>query len=70
MSGQKYPRVEETRNHKAKTSLTCSVCEEQAVVRQFIQVSWFRGDDECVDLCKRHKNSKDALKAYSNESSG
>ena len=49
----KDPRGER-RKHKSKTSLKCCVCGEQAKFRQFIKVNWFRGDDECVDVCNEH----------------
>ncbi len=64
--GRSYPSLGEQRKHKAKTSLTCQLCDNQATRRQFIQVNWFRGDDEFVDLGPCHY--KDALKAYEEKS--
>ena len=62
--GRSYPRIGEQRKHKPKTSLVCEFkpCDNQATRRQFIQVTWFRGDDESVNLCKVHY--KNATEVY------
>lgn len=49
----KDPRGEK-RKHKANTTLKCKVCGEQAKFRQFVKISWFRGEDIFVDVCDDH----------------
>jgi len=49
----KDPRGEK-RKLSPRTTSKCVVCGEQAKFKQFIEVSWFRGDDEVVLVCNDH----------------
>ena len=49
-----YPAKGEERPIRENTGSRWIVCGRQARVRQFIEVSWFRGDDECAKVCKKH----------------
>lgn len=70
---REYPRVVDT-NHKrkwmsrsGKTQVTpppCCVCGAPSTHKPFVQVNWFRGDDEGpFNACKAHRRDADALLA-------
>lgn len=52
---RKYPREGEQDKLKPNTGLKCAKCGEQAKIRQWIQLSHFRGEDEYINLCKTCK---------------
>ena len=45
------------RSINEKQGKRCWICGEKATVRNDIQVSWFRGDDEVVYACEAHKKA-------------
>ena len=51
MSKREYPRIGADR--PAKRGM-CSCCSQTAKRRVDIQVNWFRGDDEVLQLCDTH----------------
>jgi hypothetical protein len=56
MSKRTYPRVGHERKLRPTQRPMCGakICANVATLRFDIQVSWFRGDDECVNLCAEH----------------
>lgn len=52
--GRKYPNVQSTIALKKKTNHECECCDRRATHMVRYQVSWFRGDDECINVCPRH----------------
>lgn len=71
MSARQYPRIGGSRQRKgwvsqpANQGPRCDVqgCDEKALFEVDIQVSWFRGDDECRRSCSTHRGDVDALLA-------
>jgi hypothetical protein len=51
VSRREYPRIGADR--PAKRGM-CSCCNQTAMRRVDIQVNWFRGDDEVLQLCELH----------------
>lgn len=67
VSKRKYPRCGETRRHERNKTQHCKVegCEGIAKTRQFIEFSWFRGDDEPVWVCAaRNHTEEEMIDAY------
>jgi hypothetical protein len=52
MSRREYPRIGSDRAVKGKKQ--CHCCREIAARKVDIQVNWFRGDDEVLQLCELH----------------
>lgn len=52
MSRREYPRIGSDRAIKGKRQ--CHCCRNIAARKVEIQVSWFRGDDEVLQLCDLH----------------
>ena len=57
-----YPRIGDVRSIVAKQARrplqhkkTCAVCGAEATHEVWIQVSWFRGDDESTYACGEHR---------------
>ena len=63
MSNRNYPYISNIENRKKNTSALC-VCGEVGTAKVTIQTSWFRGEDEVLWSCDRHKNAPNALLAY------
>lgn len=65
---REYPRVEETRHQPKWVAMgpnkgpKCCVCGAKAVASPWVQVNWFRGEDEGpFKACKEHKSDAQAL---------
>lgn len=70
MSNRTYPRAGTTiRRQKwvklgEKNPHKCCVCQAPAIYQSWVEVSWFRGDDEGLfKACKLHKDDATALLA-------
>ena len=53
----RYPRVMEWRRPKPRSQRACAICGSVPAGVSVVQVSIFRGDDEFVATCERHKKS-------------
>lgn len=51
MSKRAYPRLGAERQLKNKQ---CSCCDQKALKRIDIQVSWLRGEDDVFNVCETH----------------
>jgi hypothetical protein len=58
-----YPRFGDRRDIKAKQERRppehkkrCAICGDIATSEVWIQVSWFRGEDQFAYACKDHRN--------------
>lgn len=63
MSG-KYPRCSDARKLELRPTQkpVCKLCGEPATHKVFVEVGWFRGDDEGpFKVCKSHRNDAVAL---------
>lgn len=64
-----YPKLGETRRKPNKDrdggknyGKPCLICGVGTVGEKFVQVSWFRGEDETVRLCAEHwKSPKEVI---------
>lgn len=61
-----YPRADAQHKprwfKKPSSQMLCCVCNQPATHRVFVQVNWFRGDDEGpFKACKAHKEEAQAL---------
>lgn len=72
MSRQSYPRLGSTRSivkkqerRPAQHKKRCIVCGDVARSEVWIEVNWFRGDDEGpVPSCKEHKHAQVLLDTW------
>lgn len=53
MGNRKYPRIGHVRKMGGKSPCKAKGCAETTDLRLDIQVNWFRGDDEVVNLCPK-----------------
>jgi len=57
----KYPRLAEWKRPKPNSGRVCRLCGAKPAGLIFIQVSWFRGEDEIIatcDLCKKTRKNE------------
>lgn len=54
MSKREYPRIGSDRPIGGKGNRICNCCNTAAKRTVDIQVNWFRGDDEVLQLCELH----------------
>lgn len=56
MSRKDYPVFGDWRGMKKNTIAKCDAigCDKLATKRQFVQISYMRGDDECMKCCDDH----------------
>lgn len=58
MSAVTYPRKGEERQLKVSKDRKCKYCAKLATRRVCVEWSWFRGDDEVVNVCNEHSKWK------------
>jgi len=56
MTKRRYPRLGALERLRPRETLLCDCCSDAAVTKLWIQVSWFRGDDEVILTCGHHRD--------------
>lgn len=57
------PRLQQNWVNKPSPTLVCCVCKAPATHKVWVEVDWFRGNDEGpYKACKAHKDSATALR--------
>lgn len=62
MSRRKYPRLGTSHRHERSHKI-CRVigCGDRAKTQQFVEYSWFRGDDEAVWICAMRNHTVEQI---------
>ena len=56
MSDKKYPRISSRLRRYKNTNAVCDWCDDTGIYKLTIEVDAFRGNDDVVWACEKHKN--------------